>query len=102
MVQLLGVCMAADRLLYGDVDLLDHARSGVELPGAAVGIAVINATGNISSALNPVIVGWLKDLTASFATELIYASIMLALGCAVMLIVPVPKTEPRSAINAVA
>ena len=43
----------------------DHALS---FAARAVGIAVINATGNISSALNPLIVGWLKDLTESFAT----------------------------------
>ena len=43
---------------------------------------MINAVGNIGSAFNPLIVGWLKDLTHSFATGLIYASVLLVIGCA--------------------
>jgi len=42
----------------------DHALS---FRARAIGIAVINATGNIGSALNPLVVGWLKDLTHSFS-----------------------------------
>ena len=75
----------------------DHALS---FAARAVGLAVINATGNISSALNPLIVGWLKDLTESFATGLIYASIMMAIGGAIMLIVPVAAAEKRAPATA--
>jgi ACS family 4-hydroxyphenylacetate permease-like MFS transporter len=77
--------------------LPDYALS---FTARVIAIAVINATGNISSALNPLIVGPLKDLTQSFTTGLIYASIMLAIGCAIMLMVPVGRSEKRSAINA--
>jgi MFS-type transporter involved in bile tolerance (Atg22 family) len=49
-----------------------------------------------SSALSPLIVGWLKDSTQSFGSGLIYASIMLATGCAGMLIVPVVAAERRA------
>ena len=55
----------------------DHALS---FQARAVGIAVINATGNIGSALNPVVVGWLRDLTQSFTTGLIYAAVLLVIG----------------------
>jgi ACS family tartrate transporter-like MFS transporter len=34
---------------------------------AASGIAFINAFGNIGGAVGPAVVGWLKDLTGSYA-----------------------------------
>jgi ACS family 4-hydroxyphenylacetate permease-like MFS transporter len=95
-VQLAGLCLASTGA-YTAMSIFwtmpDHALS---FAARAVGIAVINATGNISSALNPLIVGWLKDLTQSFGTGLIYASIMMAIGCAIMLIVPVAASEKRA------
>lgn len=100
LVQLFGLCMASTGA-YTAMSIFwtmpDHALS---FAARAVGIAVINATGNISSALNPLIVGWLKDLTGSFSTGVLYASIMLAIGCTVMLIVPAPQAERRSLTSA--
>jgi len=55
----------------------DHALS---FGARAVGIAAINATGNIGAALNPVVVGWLKDFTHSFSTGLLYAGVPLVIG----------------------
>ena len=99
-VQLAGLCLASTGA-YTAMSVFwtmpDHALS---FAARAVGIAVINATGNISSALNPLVVGWLKDSTQNFATGLIYASIMMAIGCAIMLIVPVAAAEKRAPANA--
>ena len=95
-VQLLGVCFASTGA-YSAMSIFwttpDHALS---FGARALGIAVINAVGNIGSAFNPLIVGWLKDLTQSFTTGLIYASVLLVIGCAIALILPIPKT-PRVA-----
>jgi len=91
-LQLLGVCLASTGA-YTAMSIFwttpDHALS---FTARALGIAVINAVGNIGSALNPLVVGWLKDATQSFATGLIYASVLLVVGCAIMLIVPIPRT----------
>ena len=71
-------------------------RSRPEFPARAVGIAVINATGNIGSALNPVVVGWLKDLTQSFTTGLIYAAVLLVIGAFVVLTLPIQSAPKRA------
>src|SRR6266403_2113504 len=68
LVQLLGLCIASTGA-YTAMSIFwttpDHALS---FAARALGIAVINATGNIGSALNPLVVGWLKDVTGSFST----------------------------------
>ena len=96
-LQLLGVCLASTGA-YTAMSIFwttpDHALS---FTARALGIAVINAVGNIGSALNPLVVGWLKDATQSFATGLIYASVLLVVGCVIMLIVPIPRT-PKPAV----
>ncbi|CAM3658364.1 Putative 4-hydroxyphenylacetate permease hpaX [Polaromonas hydrogenivorans] len=97
-LQLLGICLASTGA-YTAMSIFwttpDHALS---FTARALGIAVINAVGNIGSALNPLVVGWLKDATQSFATGLIYASVLLVVGCAIMLIVPIPRT-PKPALS---
>ena len=88
-VQLLGVCMAAAGS-YTAMSIFwttpDHALS---FQARAVGIAVINAVGNIGSALNPLVVGWLKDLTQSFHAGLIYAAALLVVGAAIVFVLPI-------------
>jgi ACS family 4-hydroxyphenylacetate permease-like MFS transporter len=72
----------------------DHALS---FAARALGIAVINATGNLGSALNPLVVGWLKDMTHSFTTGLLYAAALLVVGCAVFLVLPIPGAPKPAA-----
>jgi MFS transporter, ACS family, 4-hydroxyphenylacetate permease len=100
-VQLLGVCFASTGA-YTAMSIFwttpDHALS---FGARALGIAVINAVGNIGSAFNPLIVGWLKDLTQSFTTGLIYAAVLLIVGCAIALILPIPKS-PKAKTTAAA
>jgi ACS family 4-hydroxyphenylacetate permease-like MFS transporter len=90
-VQLLGICLASTGA-YTAMSIFwttpDHAMS---FAARAIGIAVINAAGNIGSALNPLVVGWLKDVTHSFTAGLIYASVLLVVGCAIVLILPIPR-----------
>jgi len=52
---------------------------------------VINAIGNISSAANPLVVGWLKDATHSYAAGLIYSAALLAVGAAIVATLPVGR-----------
>jgi len=90
-IQLLGVCLASAGS-YTAMSIFwttpDHALS---LRARAVGIAVINATGNIGSALNPLVVGWLKDATQSFTAGLLYATVLLVLGAIVVMVLPIRK-----------
>ena len=95
-LQLIGVCLASTGA-YTAMSIFwttpDHALS---FEARAVGIAVINATGNIGSALNPVVVGWLKDLTQSFTTGLLYAAVLLVVGSIVVLMLPIESSAKRS------
>ncbi|KWR87872.1 MFS transporter [Cupriavidus sp. IDO] len=96
-IQLLGVCLASTGA-YTAMSIFwttpDHALS---FAARALGIAVINATGNIGSALNPLVVGWLKDMTHSFTTGLLYAAALLVVGCAVFLVLPIPRAPKPAA-----
>lgn len=96
-MQLLGVCLASTGA-YTAMSIFwttpDHALS---FAARALGIAVINATGNIGSALNPLVVGWLKDMTHSFTTGLLYAAALLVVGCAVFLVLPIPRAPKAAA-----
>jgi ACS family 4-hydroxyphenylacetate permease-like MFS transporter len=101
-VQLLGLCLASTGA-YTAMSIFWTTPDGALSFGArALGIAVINAVGNIGSAFNPLIVGWLKDLTQSFTTGLIYAAVLLAVGCAIALILPIPKSSARPRPSAAA
>ncbi|MFC3110212.1 MFS transporter [Undibacterium arcticum] len=73
-IQLLGICMASAGSYTAMSIFWTTPDQALSFKAQAIGIAVINATGNISSALNPVIVGWLKDATHSFTAGLLYAT----------------------------
>jgi ACS family 4-hydroxyphenylacetate permease-like MFS transporter len=95
LVQMLGVCLASAGS-YTAMSIFwttpDHALS---FRARAVGIAVINAVGNISSALNPVIVGWLKDVTHSFSAGLLYSAVLLVIGAIVVALLPIASNRPH-------
>ncbi|WP_244223089.1 MFS transporter [Cupriavidus lacunae] len=91
-LRLLGVCLASTGA-YTAMSIFwttpDHV---VSFAARALGIAVINAAGNLGSALNPLVVGWLKDVTHSFNTGLLYAAALLVAGCVIFLVLPIPRT----------
>lgn len=54
----------------------------------ALGLAVINAIGNLGSALSPIVVGMLKDWTHSFTSGLMFAAASLLIGVVVLWFAP--------------
>ena len=92
-LQLLGVCMASTGAYTAMSVFWTTPDRALSLGARAIGIAVINATGNIGSALNPVVVGWLKDVTHSFSTGLLYASVLLVAGAAIVLTLPIARSS---------
>jgi ACS family 4-hydroxyphenylacetate permease-like MFS transporter len=54
----------------------------------AAGVALISAGGTLGSALTPLIVGKLKDLTGGFDPGLWYAAILLLIGIGLLALVP--------------
>lgn len=96
-LRMLGVCLASAGS-YTAMSIFwttpDHALS---FRARAIGIAVINATGNISSALNPLVVGWLKDVTHSFSAGLLYSAALLVMGVVIVMMMPMEKRAPKIA-----
>lgn len=93
-VQLLGVCMAASGSYSAMSIFWTTPDQVLSFSARAVGIAVINAMGNIGSAVNPLVVGWLKDLTSSFSAGFAYAALLLVLGALLALRLPIAPPEP--------
>ncbi|SDO09326.1 MFS transporter, ACS family, tartrate transporter [Methylobacterium phyllostachyos] len=56
-------------------------------PGAAVGIATINAIGNLGGFVGPWMIGWIKDRTGSFAGGLMFVAGLLLISAILTLVV---------------
>ena len=99
MVQLCGICMAATGSYTAMSIFWTTPDQALTFQARAIGIAVINAFGNTGSALNPLVVGWLKDLTQSFTAGIVYAAVLLVIGALLtfMLPLPSPASVPKHA-----
>lgn len=60
----------------------------ISLQSRAVAMAVINAVGNVGSAVSPLLIGILKDATGSFSSGLWFVAGLLVLGALVMTRIP--------------
>jgi MFS transporter, ACS family, 4-hydroxyphenylacetate permease len=100
LVQLLGVCLASAGS-YTAMSIFWTTPDQAFTPAArAVGLAVINAIGNLSSAANPLVVGWLKDMTHSYAAGLIYSAALLVVGTVIVARLPIARSSgPHDAQN---
>ena len=98
-VQLCGICMAATGSYTAMSIFWTTPDQALTFQARAIGIAVINAFGNTGSALNPLVVGWLKDLTQSFTAGIVYATVLLVIGALLtfMLPLPSPTSVPKHA-----
>ncbi|MFJ4067744.1 MFS transporter [Pseudomonas sp. NPDC089996] len=94
LVQLCGICMAATGSYTAMSIFWTTPDQALTFKARAIGIAVINAFGNIGSALNPLVVGWLKDLTQSFTAGIVYATALLVVGALLTFLLPLrPPTS---------
>lgn len=62
---------------------------------AATGIATINSIGNLGGFVGPVVIGWIKDQSGSFAGGLWFVAALLVLSAVLTLLLS--RTQPRSA-----
>jgi ACS family 4-hydroxyphenylacetate permease-like MFS transporter len=92
-LQLLGVCLASAGSYTAMSIFWTTPDQALSFRAQAIGIAVINATGNISSALNPVVVGWLKDATQRFTAGLLYSAVLLIIGAAIVMALPIARRQ---------
>ena len=83
---LLSIAMLGLASMFGPFWTL--ATSFVTGEGAAAGIALINAVGNIGGFVGPYAIGALHDRTESFSAGLILVGFVLLAGGALVLVVP--------------
>ncbi len=55
---------------------------------AAAGIAAVNCVANLAGFFSPAIVGWLNDFTGKSTAGLIFISVAITLGAALVFLVP--------------
>jgi MFS transporter, ACS family, tartrate transporter len=67
--------------------------------GAAAGIAMINSVGNLGGFAGPFVIGWLKNLTGSYAAGLYVVAGTLAVSAIVTLILSRQARAPRASVG---
>jgi ACS family 4-hydroxyphenylacetate permease-like MFS transporter len=98
-IQMLGICMASAGSYTAMSIFWTTPDQALSIKAQVIGIAVINAMGNISSALNPLIVGWLKDTTHSFKSGLLYSAVLMLAGVVIVLLLPIASRKKTAAVE---
>ena len=96
LIQLLGIVMASTGSFSAMAIFWTTPDQSISLRARAIGIAVINATGNIGSALSPFMIGWLKDVTGSFSSGLWFVAALLVIGAVIIWAIPMKGSRPRA------
>ena len=96
LIQLLGIVMASTGSFSAMAIFWTTPDQSISLRARAIGIAVINATGNIGSALSPFMIGWLKDITGSFSSGLWFVAALLVIGAVIIWAIPMKGSRPRA------
>ncbi|MGW1444590.1 4-hydroxyphenylacetate permease [Serratia rhizosphaerae] len=99
LIQLLGIIMASVGSFTAMAIFWTTPDRAISLEARAVGIALINATGNIGSAVSPLLIGWLKDLTGSFNSGLYFVAGLLVIGALLVWRIPMNAAQRRSTVN---
>lgn len=94
--QLFGIVMASTGSFSAMAIFWTTPDQSISLRARAIGIAVINATGNIGSALSPFMIGWLKDITGSFSSGLWFVAALLVIGAVIIWAIPMKGSRPRA------
>ncbi|MBD1226642.1 4-hydroxyphenylacetate permease [Xenorhabdus griffiniae] len=95
-VQLLGIIMASTGSFTAMAVFWTTPDQSISLRARAVGIAVINATGNVGSAVSPLLIGWLKDQTGNFNAGLYFVAGLLIIGALIVFLIPMKHSRPQA------
>ena len=95
-LRLIGIVMASAGGFTAMTIFWTTPDAALSNKAKAIGIAVINATGNVGSALSSVVVGLLKDLTHSFTSGIVFAVVALVIGATILLLIPMAGPSRRA------
>lgn len=96
LIQLSGIVMASMGSFSAMAIFWTTPDSTISLQARALAIAVINAFGNMGSAVSPLCIGFLRDRTGSFSSGLWLVAGLLVIGAAVIGRIPL-RHESRVA-----
>src|SRR5699024_12803133 len=94
--QMLGLITSSNGSLSASATFCTTPDQYISVRARAIGIAVINATCNIGSALIPFLIGWLKDLTGSFNSGLWFVAALLVIDAGIIWAIPMQSSRPRA------
>jgi ACS family 4-hydroxyphenylacetate permease-like MFS transporter len=84
LIQLLGIIMASVGSFTAMAIFWTTPDRVISLQSRAVALAVINAIGNVGSAVSPLLIGILRDTTGSFSSGLWFVAGLLVVGALVL------------------
>ena len=100
LIQLLGIIMASAGAFTAMAIFWTTPDQVISPQARAVALAVINAVGNIGSAVSPLLIGILRDATGSFNAGLWFVAALLVLGALVLTRIPMAgEQRPVSAAS---
>ena len=93
LIQLLGIIMASTGSFTAMAIFWTTPDQVISLQSRAVALAVINAIGNVGSAVSPLLIGILRDATGSFSSGLWFVAGLLVVGALVLTRIPMTRRE---------
>lgn len=94
-LQLIGLCLACMAGFSTMGIFWAFADESLDNSAKFLGIAFINAVGNSATIVSSFLIGFLKDLTQSFATGMLYGSTLMFIGAVIMLSFALKRNQQR-------
>lgn len=95
-LQLIGLCLACMAGFSTMGIFWAFADESLDISAKFLGIAFVNAVGNSATIFSSFLIGFLKDLTQSFATGMLYGSTLMFVGAIIMLSFALKKRQQKS------
>ena len=98
-LQIIGLCLACMAGFSTMGIFWAFADESLSTDHKAMGIAFINAFGNSATIVSSFLIGYLKDLTQSFAIGMLYGSVLMLVGAIIMLTFTFKKMPQKTIIK---
>lgn len=95
-LKLIGLCLACMAGFSTMGIFWAFADESLDNDSKFMGIAFINALGNSATIVSSFLIGWLKDITHSFAIGMVYGSVLMFVGAMVMLTFALKKMSEKN------
>ncbi|WP_017349084.1 4-hydroxyphenylacetate permease [Pantoea sp. A4] len=100
LLQLLGIVIASSAAFTAMAIFWTTPDQAISFTARALALAVINAMGNVGSAVSPLLIGILRDTTGSFNAGLWFVAGLLVLGALVLTKIPMNVRKPSPVSSA--